>query len=199
VLRWKTISPSAQVTVDPKIGARAIIRDTRAVAGRFLWSDLTGDEMYPVAEGRTNDRALDQSIAEAALHAFAENRVSGACFPTNFQPPASTLLDDALRMTERAGRAGSQPSPNRHKGQLLLRRAHPEAAEELYRKALSIAAEQEAKLWALRAVTSIARLCRTQGRLAYARDLLAPVYDWFTEGFDTPDLKEAKALLGPLA
>jgi predicted ATPase len=88
---------------------------------------------------------------------------------------------------------------NRHKGQLLLRRGHPEAAEELYRKALSIAAEQEAKLWALRAVTSLARLRQNQGRLADARDLLAPVYDSFTEGFDTPDLKEAKALLGPLA
>jgi predicted ATPase len=51
----------------------------------------------------------------------------------------------------------------------------------------------------LRTVTSLARLRRNQGRSAYARDLLALVYDWFTEGFDTPDLKEAKALLGPLA
>ena len=84
VLTWKTISPSAQLMVDPKIGARAVIRDTRADAGRFLWSVLAGDEMYPVAEGRTDDRARAQSIAEAALHAYAENRVSGACIPTNF-------------------------------------------------------------------------------------------------------------------
>jgi len=85
VLTWKTISPSAQLMIDPKIGARAVIRDTRADAGRFLWSVLAGDEMYPVAEGRSDDRARAQSIAEAALHAHAENRVvPGACISTNF-------------------------------------------------------------------------------------------------------------------
>jgi len=60
---------------------------------------------------------------------------------------------------------------------------------------LSIAREQEAKLWELRAAASLARLRRDQGRRVEGRDLLAPVYGWFTEGFDTPDLKEAKALL----
>ena len=60
---------------------------------------------------------------------------------------------------------------------------------------LSIAEEQEAKLWELRAAASLARLHRDQGRHAEARDLLAPVYGWFTEGFNTPDLREAKALL----
>jgi predicted ATPase len=69
----------------------------------------------------------------------------------------------------------------------------------LYRKALSIAREQEAKLWELRAAASLARLRRDQGRPAKARDLLAPVYGWFTEGFDTLDLKDAKALVGTLA
>jgi predicted ATPase len=72
------------------------------------------------------------------------------------------------------------------------------AAEELYRKALGIAGEQGAKLWELRAAASLARLRRDQGRHAEARALLAPVYGWFTEGFDTPDLKEAKALLAEL-
>ena len=70
---------------------------------------------------------------------------------------------------------------------------------ELYRKALSIAEEQRAKLWGLRAAVSFARLRREQGRHGEARDLLTPVYGWFTEGFDTPDLKEAKALLDELA
>jgi len=63
---------------------------------------------------------------------------------------------------------------------------------------LSIAQEQEAKLSELRAATSLARLRRDQGRRAEARDLLTPVYGWFTEGFDTADLKEAKALLDEL-
>jgi predicted ATPase len=69
----------------------------------------------------------------------------------------------------------------------------------LCRKALSIAQEQGAKLWELQATLSLARLRRDQGRRAEARDLLAPVYGWFTEGFDTPDLKEVKALLDELA
>ena len=112
---------------------------------------------------------------------------------------AVTLLDDALQIVERTGERWFAAELNRHKGQLLLRQGHSEAAEELYRKALSIAEEQEAKLWELRAAVSLARLRRDQGRRAEARDLLAPVYGWFTEGFDTPDLKEAKALLDELA
>ncbi len=102
------------------------------------------------------------------------------------------------RSSERTGERWFAAELNRHKGQLLLRQGHTEAAEELYRKALSIAEEQEAKLWELRAAASLARLRRDQGRRAEARDLLAPVYGWFTEGFDTPDLKEAKALLDEL-
>jgi class 3 adenylate cyclase/predicted ATPase len=108
------------------------------------------------------------------------------------------LLDEALRIVERTGERWFEAELNRHKGQLLLRQGHSEAAEELYRKALSIAQEQEAKLWELRAAASLARLRRDQGRRAEARDLLAPVYGWFTEGFDIPDLKEAKALLKSL-
>jgi predicted ATPase len=110
-----------------------------------------------------------------------------------------SLLDDALRTAERTGEHWVEAELYRHKGQLLLRQGHSEAAEELYRKALSIAEEQEAKLWELRATASLARLRRDQGRHTEARDLLAPVYGWFTEGFDTPDLKEAKALLDQLA
>ena len=86
----------------------------------------------------------------------------------------------------------------RHKGQLLVRQGHPEAAEELYRKALSIAREQEAKLWELRAAVSLARLRGDQGHGAEAHDMLAPIYSWFTEGFDTPDLREARAMLEKL-
>jgi predicted ATPase len=111
---------------------------------------------------------------------------------------ALALLDDALQIVERTGERWYAAELNRHKGQLLLRQWHTEAAEELYRKALSIAREQEAKMWELRAAASLARLWRNQGRRAEARDLLAPVYGWFTEGFDMPDLKEAKALLDEL-
>ena len=111
---------------------------------------------------------------------------------------AVTRLDDALQMVERTGERWVAAELHRHKGELLLRQGHSETAGELYRKALSIAEEQEAKLWELRAAASLARLRRDQGRRAEARDLLAPIYGWFTEGFDTPDLKDAKALIDEL-
>jgi predicted ATPase len=109
------------------------------------------------------------------------------------------LLDEAFQIVKSTGERWQAAELYRNKGQLLLRQGHSEAAEELYRKALSIAMEQEAKLWELRAAASFARLCRDQGRHVEARDLLAPIYSWFTEGFDTPDLKDAKALLDELA
>jgi predicted ATPase len=112
---------------------------------------------------------------------------------------ALALLDDALKLVEMTGGLWLGAELNRCKGRLLLAQGHTEAAEEHYRKALGIAEEQGAKLWELRAAASLARLRRDQGRDAEARDLLAPVYGWFTEGFDTPDLKEAKALLDELA
>jgi len=111
---------------------------------------------------------------------------------------ALALLDDALQLVERTGERWFAAELNRHKGQLLLREGHIDPAEKLYRRALSVAQEQEAKLWELRADMSLARLYRDQGRHAEARDILAPAYSWFTEGFDTADLKEAKALLDEL-
>jgi predicted ATPase len=112
---------------------------------------------------------------------------------------ALTMLDEVLQIVERAGGRWLAAELERLKGQFMLRQGHSESAEELYRKALSIADGQEAKLWELRASVSLARLRRDQGRRPEARDLLAPVYGWFTEGFDTADLKEAKALLDELA
>jgi class 3 adenylate cyclase/predicted ATPase len=108
---------------------------------------------------------------------------------------AVTLVDEALEIVQRTGERWFAAELYRHKGELMLRQEHSAGAEELYRKALTIAAEQEAKLWELRAAASLARLRREQGRNAEARDVLAPIYGWFTEGFNTADLNEAKALL----
>ena len=79
-------------------------------------------------------------------------------------------------------------------------RPHPDPAkaEDSFRTALAIAREQGTRGYELRAATSLARLWREQGRRGEARDLLAPVYVWFTEGFDTADLKEARTLLSEL-
>jgi class 3 adenylate cyclase/predicted ATPase len=111
---------------------------------------------------------------------------------------SSTLLDDSLQIVERTGERWFAAELNRLKGQLLLRQGHSDAAEEHYRNALGIAQKQEAKLWELRAAMSMARLLRDRGKRHQARDLLAPVYGWFTEGFGTLDLKEAKTFLNTL-
>jgi len=82
-------------------------------------------------------------------------------------------------------------------GDLLLQRSPGalNAAQNSYRQAIEQARQQNAKSLELRATTSLGRLWRDQSKRTEARDLLAPVYGWFTEGFDTPDLREAKALL----
>jgi class 3 adenylate cyclase/predicted ATPase len=124
--------------------------------------------------------------------------LASACRTAGQIDRALNLLEEALQIVERTGERWLAAELYRHKGQLLLRHGYAAAAEELYRKALSLAREQEAKLWELRAAASLARLWRDRGRRPEARDLLGPVYGWFTEGFDTPDLKEAKALLDEL-
>ena len=85
----------------------------------------------------------------------------------------------------------------RLKGALLLRQAVPDAsqAEACFHQALDVARAQQARSLELRAAMSLARLWQQQGKHQDARDLIVPVYDWFTEGFDTADLQEAKALL----
>ena len=156
--------------------------------------DLT-EGMSLVRSGLTVFRASGMDAWTPCYIAF----LARACAIAGQVEEALALWEDALQIVERTRARWFEAELNRHKGQLLLRQGHSEAAEELYRKALSIAKEQEAKFWELRAAVSLARLRRDQGRRAVARDLLAPVYGWFTEGFNTPDLKEAKALLDELA
>jgi predicted ATPase len=81
----------------------------------------------------------------------------------------------------------------------LLSMSKLSAAEDSYDRALSVARRQNAKFWELRAARDLAKVWVRQGKRAEARDLLSPVYEWFTQGFDTPDLQDAKALLARLA
>ena len=130
-------------------------------------------------------------------HFFA--LLARACEVAGQTEEGLALMGDGLQTVERTGLRWFEAELHRQKGQLLLRQEQAEAAEQHYRKALSVAKEQRAKLWELRAAVSFARLRRDQHGRAEARDLLAPVYNWFTEGFETPDLREAKALLDELA
>jgi predicted ATPase len=184
--------------------------DAQATEQGFPFYSAQGTICIGWVKVKNGDLADGMSLMRSGSAAFRATGAQGwlpnyiallarACEIAGEVEEAATLLDEALHIMERTGQRWFAAELNRHKGQLLLRQGRSEAAEEFYRKALSIAREQEAKLWELRAVVSLARLRRDQGRPTEARDLLAPVYGWFTEGFGTPDLKEAKALLDLLS
>jgi predicted ATPase len=107
-------------------------------------------------------------------------------------------LAEAAKLVETTRECWAEAEMHRLRGTLLLSMNEHAQAENSYRHALALAQRQSAKLWELRAATSLAQLWRDQGKQYEARDLLAPVYGWFTEGFDTADLKEAKGLLNEL-
>ena len=110
-------------------------------------------------------------------------------------------IDDAIDKVERSKEKWCEAEVHRIAGEIALKSLAPvtEKAEKHFERALAVARQQQAKSWELRAAMSMARLWRSQGKVQQARELLAPVYGWFTEGFDTRDLKDAKALLKELA
>jgi predicted ATPase len=114
---------------------------------------------------------------------------------------ALRLLGEVLDRVERTGERWFEAELHRLKGGVMLSVRNDSAteAEGCFRRAVAVAREQGARKWELRAATGLARLWAEQGRRAEAYDLLAPVYGWFTEGFDTADLQDAKALLDELA
>jgi predicted ATPase len=109
-------------------------------------------------------------------------------------------ISEALIATETTKESWCEVEVHRTAGEIALLSPNPDTAkaEGYFERALAVARQQQAKSWELRAAISMARLWRAQGKRNEARELLAPVYGWFTEGFDTLDLKEAKALLGEL-
>jgi predicted ATPase len=110
-------------------------------------------------------------------------------------------IDEAMAAVATTKETWSEAEINRTAGEIALLSPEPDApkAEAYFERALAIARTQQAKSWELRASMSLARLWRDHGKVQQARELLAPVYGWFTEGFDTRDLKEAKALLEELS
>jgi predicted ATPase len=114
---------------------------------------------------------------------------------------ASRCIDEAMTAIETTTETWCEAEVHRVAGEIALMSPEPDAAkaEAHFERALAVARAQQAKSWELRAAMSMARLWRDQGKRDQARDLLAPVYGWFTEGFDTLDLKEAQALLDALA
>jgi predicted ATPase len=155
-----------------------------------------------VAEGISLLRSGSTAFRAAGAQMWTPHNIAllaRACELEGRFEEALTLLDESLQIVDRTGERWFAAELYRKKGEFLLRRGHPDTAEELYREAENIAATQGAKFWALRTAVSLARLWRDQGRRAEASERLAPVYGALTEGFDTPDLREAKALLDELA
>jgi predicted ATPase len=158
---------------------------------------------------RTGDGAEGMSLLRSGSSAYsatgAETRISyhiallaKACEIGGQLEEALSLTNHALEITQKLGERWFAAELYRHKGQLMHGQGNFDAAEDFYQQALAISREQEAKLWELRAAVSLARLRCEQGHRSEARDLLAPLYGWFTEGFYTQDLKGAKALLDEL-
>jgi predicted ATPase len=160
-----------------------------------------------VEEGKTQIRqglAIYRAIGSALAQPFflillAETHGRAGEFDEGL-----SILDEALALGQSTEERCWEAELYRLKGEFLLTQtgggAHAiEKAEAWFEQALAIARRQQAKSWELRAATSLSRLWQQQGKCQKAHDLLAPIYGWFTEGFDTTDLQEAKALLEELA
>jgi predicted ATPase len=172
--------------------AEAILR------GRML--ALTGaasDAVQMITSGLTAFRATGATLWEPHNLSY----LAGAYAQCGLLNEAIRCIDDALTMSETSKERWSEAEINRVAGEIVLKSPAPDAAkaEAYFERALSVARQQQAKSWKLRAAMSTARLWRDQGKRDEARELLARVYSWFAEGFDTLDLKEAKALLDELA
>jgi tetratricopeptide (TPR) repeat protein len=154
----------------------------------------SGDGIPLLTNALTQWLATGASIGVAQLHILLADayRISG-------QPHAGFAhLTEAERLAEEGRDLTVLAETLRLRGDLLMLTDDRLGAEASLRAAVAVAQRQNAKLWEIRSATSLARLWRDQGKRADARDLLAPIYGWFTEGFEAPDLKDAKALLDEL-
>ncbi len=158
---------------------------------------LRGEFAEGLAELR---RAIDmagRSGQKVLLPAYC-GRIALACVASADADSASAAITKALQLANETGERVWDAELERTQGALALSRSNIEQAERAFRAAVQIARTQQAKSWELRATTSLARLLRDTGRQDEARAMLAEIYGWFTEGFDTADLKDAKTLLEEL-
>jgi predicted ATPase len=151
--------------------------------------------------------AVQESLATLRATGFDVRRsyylalLADICRRSGRPEAGQSAIAEAFAFAEESGERWWEAELHRLRGELLLAQStdNRAEAEACFHRALEIARQQSVKAFELRAATSLAGLWRDQGRPAQARDLLAPVYDWFTEGFDTADLKHAKGLLDELA
>ena len=169
-----------------------------AMRGRlFALTGNASDAVQAITSGITSLRSTGATLYEP-WHLW---HLAMAYAQIGQPDDARRCIDDAIDKVERSEEKWCEAEVHRVAGEIALKSLAPdrERAEAYFDRALAVARQQQAKSWELRAAMSLARLWRDQGKQEEARDLLAPVYGWFTEGFDTLDLKEAKALLDELA
>jgi predicted ATPase len=174
-----------------------------AANGRVLqgWADAQrGEATTGIARIRDGMAAAEATGARVYTPLFLTLLAEALALAGKIEEGLAAL-DDALAKAAVSGARGWNPEIHRLRGELTGRLPYPDPAEaeDSFRTALAIAREQGTRGYELRAVTSLARLWREQGRRGEARELLAPLYGWFTEGFDTADLKDAAKLLSELA
>ncbi len=171
--------------------------------GRVIFAVGEKDDVVSVArQGVAEIRhALDQLEAMQVHHRRSYYLLAEACGSVGEPERGLSALTEAAAFMEETGERLWEAEIHRLNGQLLLQCSSEgqSQAEASFRKALNTAERQKSRSLQLRAAASLARLWRDQGKRTEARDLLAPVYGWFTEGFDTVDLKDAKVLLDELA
>jgi predicted ATPase len=170
------------------------------IAWRGMLFALTGkasDAVRAITSGMTSLR----STGAALYKPFLLWHLAMAYAELGQPDDARRCIDDAIAKVEKSKEKCFEAELHRVAGEVALKSLAPdtEKAEKHFERALSVAHQQQQKSYELRAAQSMARLWRDQGKVQEARELLAPVYGWFTEGFDTRDLKEAKALLDELA
>jgi class 3 adenylate cyclase/predicted ATPase len=163
----------------------------------FSLSGKTPDAVRMIASGLTAWRSTGSTVW-APL--YSANLATAHSQLGQFDD-AWRCIGEAMTAVETTKEKWSEAEINRIAGEIALKSPEPDAAKAAayFEHALAVARQQQAKSWELRAAMSLARLWRDQGKVSEARELLAPVYGWFTEGFGTRDLKEAKALLEELA
>jgi class 3 adenylate cyclase/predicted ATPase len=173
-----------------------------AAQGRILqgWADAQSEVTTGIARIRDGLAAAEATGTSVSAPLFLTLLAEALALAGKIEEGLATL-DDALATAAVSGARGWDAEIHRLRGELTARLPHPDRAkaEDSFRTALAIAREQGTRGYELRAATSLARLWSEQGRQGEALDLLAPVYGWFTEGFDTPDLKDAEKLLAELA
>jgi predicted ATPase len=179
---------------------RAVFWKALATVNQGCVFAFTGDASKAIQAIATGIIALRSTGSTVFLPRFSSS-LAWAYAELGQYDDAWRCINEATSAIQTTKEIPYEAEVNRIAGEIALMSPEHDAgkAEAYFERALAIARQQQAKSWELRAAMSLARLWRDQGKMPQARELLAPVYGWFTEGFDTRDLKEAKALLEELA